>query len=56
MIDISQRCRVQTSSLHPDEASRKEKKLTVIIRVFEGGDGCTSGGRSEISSVSDVLV
>ena len=28
----------------------------MIIRVFEGDDGCTSGGRSERSSVSGVLL
>jgi hypothetical protein len=29
--------------------------LTVMIRVFEGGEGCTSGGRSERSSESGDL-
>ena len=28
----------------------------MIISVFEGGDGCTSGGRSERSSESGDLV
>ena len=29
---------------------------TVIMSVFEGGDGCTSGGRSERSSDSGDFV
>ena len=28
---------------------------TVIMRVFDGGDGCTNGGRSERSSDSGDL-
>lgn len=31
-------------------------KLTVIIRVFEGGEGSTSGGRSEKSRESGDLL
>jgi hypothetical protein len=30
--------------------------LTVIIRVLDGGEGCTSGGRSERSRDSGDLV
>ncbi len=36
-------------------ATWPEKLHTVIIRVFDGGDGCTNGGRSERSRESGDL-
>lgn len=39
-----------------DASQAKSGALTVIMSVFEGGDGCTSGGRSERSSDSGGLV
>jgi hypothetical protein len=38
------------------QKSPRATVLTVMIRVFEGGEGCVRGGRSERSSESGDLV